>query len=97
MYVCMYVNIFKNYLLLFFQTYEIRVLPNSSNQVLVSLIFHNQSNFLLKELELSIIETSYIRMSKEVCSYDYFLIKLKLLCCQLVYNESSEKQGKIFF
>lgn len=47
-------------------TYEVRTLPMVRNQVLVSVIFTNQSPFQLKEMELNILDTLNTKMLRGV-------------------------------
>ncbi|XP_054722236.1 AP-3 complex subunit delta-1-like [Uloborus diversus] len=69
-------------------TYEIRALPDSTNQVLVSFLFQNISQNVLKELELSIIETSNIGMLKQTgCESDDSFIKLPFQLQPTAVNE----------
>lgn len=44
--------------------YETRVLPNSSNQIVVSIIFTNQCGFHVKELEFNILDTLNTRLAR---------------------------------
>ncbi|XP_022244281.1 AP-3 complex subunit delta-1-like [Limulus polyphemus] len=44
--------------------YETRVLPNSSNQIVVSIIFTNQCGYHVKELEFNILDTLNTRLAR---------------------------------
>lgn len=45
--------------------YEVRTLPAMSNQVLVSIVFTNRSEWQLKEMELSILDTLNTKLVRE--------------------------------